>query len=132
MRRLILGLGVVALLLRGVGQVQGQAGTLWYNGDAVGRPAYANGPGQIPYNDFNVTDAGWTVTSVWSNDNGNMYLEESSGYFSGPRGIDTSAGVGGSSIATSVPSTLIMSSIMFGMFGAVWLYKWMRGTTVAA
>jgi hypothetical protein len=34
--------------------------------------------------------------------------------------------------ATPAPSTLVMSSILFGMFGVVWSYKRFKQTAVAA
>jgi hypothetical protein len=40
-------------------------------------------------------------------------------------------GPGGGGLDTSEPSTLVMSSILFGTFGVVWSYKRMQQTAAA-
>ena len=70
---------------------------------------------------------GWTLESANAiNDNGWIV-----GYGINASG-ESDAFLLSPASAVPVPSTFVMSSIMFGMFGVVWSYKRLKGTTFAA
>lgn len=114
-----------ALLTIGIGAIvwpagPARAGTLWYNGDADGRDAQANGIGASPVPDSLVYDnfvvpAGttWTITGAFSTDLMN-YTGVTDAYWEIRSGV--SAGNGGTLLASGT-STATQTDLGYSLFG---------------
>jgi hypothetical protein len=106
MKKSLLVLCALISMLICAGSLPAAATTLWYNGDAdlrsglinVNTPSYQ----AAVYDDFNVPSGGWTINTVWSNNE--MGFTASQAYWEIRSGV--SAGNGGTLVASGTnPAT---------------------------
>lgn len=123
MRHLIRHIFLPALVIAigGTAATSARAGTLWYNGDFNGVSGLAQErqtsvSDARTYDNFNVTGAGWNVTSVWSNDlmNSDVFNNATTAHWEIRSGV--SAGNGGTLIASGdSPAALALTGRFAGL-----------------